>query len=250
MLALALAALVLSCVSVATASAGATSASAATGAPASTPVGTHVESIDASGSQPPAETGRPVASTDATTASNVSATVVYEGDRLVLRAAPNQTIQLRTNASPGTTFQIEFRTNGNFHSLAEATTAEDGTAVARLDLTTVDAGTDVRIVVRHDQTTVGEASGVVIDPESTTETSATTSDGTTARPTTYDESEVSYTTTTTTITTTATTTATPATTAGSSSERQADGVGIPGFGVPVALVGLLGALALARRRRT
>ncbi|WP_157971704.1 BGTF surface domain-containing protein [Halorussus litoreus] len=225
----------------------ATDTTAATHAGA--PVGTHAESIDASGSQPAAEIDRSAASTDTATTSNVSATVVYEGDRLGLRAAPNQTIRLRTNASPGTTFQIVFRTNGNFHSLAEATATEDGTAVASLDLTTVEAGTDVRVVVRHEQTTVAEAPGVVIDPESGTATSVTTISGTTARPTTttpttYDESEFWST------TTTATATTTPTTTAGSPTEEQADGVGIPGFGVPVALVGLLGVLALARRRTT
>lgn len=95
------------------------------------------------------------------TDTEVNATVVYEGDRVVLHPSEGQTVRLRTNADPGTEFSVELWSNGTLDKLARPTVSEEGPATATLDLTSYDVGTEVRVVVRHDDVKVGQAPAVV-----------------------------------------------------------------------------------------
>lgn len=94
------------------------------------------------------------------TAENVSVTFAHEGERLVLRPADGQNVTLRTNAEPGTRFEIELWSNGTLRSLAEAVT-DDGSATATFDLRGLEPETELRMVARYDDRKVGETTGVV-----------------------------------------------------------------------------------------
>lgn len=169
-----------------------------------------------------AETG---VSTTATPgeAENVSASFVRGGDALATRVAENRTVEIETNAEPGTELTLELRENGNFVREAVAPVSEDGRASVAFDHMQMEAGTEVTVTVRYDGATLAEASGTVGDA--------------TATPTTYNESGVPS---------TVTTTAETATTAQTTGSSANDGA-VPGFGASGAVAAVVAGLALARR---
>lgn len=94
----------------------------------------------------PAETDRSTASADRADA--INATILYEGDRLVVRAAENQTVRVRTDADPGTEITVEARAGGEFIKTRNVVVSENGTATATFDFSDVAAGTEFTASVR------------------------------------------------------------------------------------------------------
>lgn len=159
----------------------------------------------------------------------LTAEFVYEGERLTLHPTDEQSVRMRTNADPGSELTVELRVDGAFVSEARAPVADDGTATATFDLRQFDSGTEFAVVA-PDGT---RADGVVVEASNETTHTATT----------HDESEFAF-------TTAATTTATDAPTDGGDTTDGNDGNDgtVPGLGVPMALIALLAALAVARQR--
>ncbi len=105
-----------------------------------------------------------VAQTDTTNESrNLTATVVRDGDRLEFTPTREQNVTIRTNATAGTKLMVVLRENGMYTDQYDATVAENGTATLSLDLRSVEPGTNVSLVVRHEQQTLTKASGVVTE---------------------------------------------------------------------------------------
>jgi len=89
--------------------------------------------------------------------------IVHEGDSLALDAATDQRIRGETDLAPGTKLEVRVRSAGSspFLLTAEATVSEEGTFEASVDLSGVDAGTTVDVVVRHDGETAAETTGEI-----------------------------------------------------------------------------------------
>jgi hypothetical protein len=89
--------------------------------------------------------------------------IVHEGDSLALDAATDQRIRGETDLAPGTKLEVRVRSAGSspFLLTAEATVSEEGTFEATVDLSGVDGGTTVDVVVRHDGETAAETTGEI-----------------------------------------------------------------------------------------
>ena len=161
----------------------------------------------------------------------LSVTFVHEGDRLVVQQATDQTIRVETNAGAGTNLTIEAKSGGEFLKASGVTVAEDGMATGTFDFDDVASGTEFTVSVRDGSRTLAETDGVILN-ESAMATETTTDAPT---ETTTDDTE-------TTADDTKTTADVPETTTQGDSES-----GVPGFGVPVALLALVAGVALARR---
>ncbi|UPV75272.1 PGF-CTERM sorting domain-containing protein [Halorussus limi] len=144
----------------------------------------------------------------------ISVEFVHDGDRIVLENAPNQTVEVRTDAEPGRELTVQMQSD-KFVRTSPAVVGEDGTATATFDLSDVESGREITLqVASGDAETVG-----VILNESAMADETTTTDAPTE--TTTDGNE---------------------TTAHGDNESS-----VPGFGVPVALCALAAGAALARR---
>lgn len=178
------------------------------------------------------------ATTTESSAEDVSATIVHDGDALWLHAVADQFVTVETTADAGTELTVVLREDGNFVDAVGATVSEDGTATATLDLRTFEPGTSVSVGVQYEQETLAQVEGEIAAESTASEPTAT--------PTTYDESEFAFT------STAATTDDASAGEDATTEETTLDetgGIGVPGFGGPAALAALLAALALARRRQ-
>ncbi|PSP56038.1 hypothetical protein BRC82_02565 [Halobacteriales archaeon QS_1_67_19] len=243
-----------------------------------------------------------------------NATIGHDGDRLVVRAAENQTIRIRTDAEPGTEITVVAKSSSQFLKTQTVAVSDDGTATATFDFYDVAAGTefvasvqkaegssvdgllvnDTATIDAEEPLTVASGSNLTVRGETSAEpgtelvVGAKSSDGTSflktaratvsedgtfaatfnfadvepgtefevavrenatltpgpiegvVRETTTDESESAFTTAGETETTSTTTTV-------RGTDGHADEFGVPGFGVPVALLALLAAIALATR---
>ncbi|WP_135853669.1 BGTF surface domain-containing protein [Halorussus salinus] len=153
----------------------------------------------------------------------LSVTFVHEGDRLVVQQATDRTIRVETNAGVGTNLTIEAKSGGEFLKASGVTVAEDGMATGTFDFDDVTSGTEFTVSVRDGSRTLAETDGVILNESAmvTETTDAPTETTTDDTETTADET---------------------GTTTGGDSES-----GVPGFGVPVALLALVAGVALARR---
>ncbi|UPW01321.1 PGF-CTERM sorting domain-containing protein [Halorussus gelatinilyticus] len=145
---------------------------------------------------------------------------VHDGERLVLENTANQTVKLRTDAEPGEKVVVKIE-GESFGIMTPEVVAADGTANATFDLSDVPSGTEVNLTL---QSSSKVTEGVILN-ESAMATETTTDAPT---ETTTDD--------------TATTTDEIETTTQGDNES-----GIPGFGVPVALLALVAGVAHARR---
>ncbi|MFB6307736.1 MAG: BGTF surface domain-containing protein [Haloarculaceae archaeon] len=90
--------------------------------------------------------------------------LVYEGDRLTVENESGQTIRGETDLSAGTDLVVRVRsTNGGSPFLYQqpATVRDDGTFEATFNFSAVQPGTEFEVVVRNDERTFVDTSGVV-----------------------------------------------------------------------------------------
>lgn len=89
----------------------------------------------------------------------------HEGDRLTLAALETETVGGETDLAPGTEVTVRLSSTSSaspFLVQRTATVADDGTFAAEVDLVGVANGTTFEATVRHDDTAVASAEGVVI----------------------------------------------------------------------------------------
>ena len=160
---------------------------------------------------------RAVAQTDtATESENVTVTFVHDGDEFVIENAKNATVRVRTDAERGRKLTVMIQID-RFIRTAPAVVGKNGTATATFNLSDVESGTEITVKVNPGNAAIV---GRVLNESAVVTTASTT--------------------------TTAGTTTTP----DDGPDGHADEfIDVPGFGVPVALAALVGALALARRRK-
>lgn len=169
-------------------------------------------------------------------------------ETLVVHADSEWTIRGETNLQPGTELSVNAESESNipnsFDVSESVTVREDGTFAVSMDVDEGSFGTEMSIEIVHphgpplEHVTGRIVNQTVFEEKMSEETTAeptTSTRTTTTQLTTYDESGFWDTTTTTTSTETPTT------------DSQSDETGVPGFGVPVTLVGLLTAFWLTRR---
>lgn len=130
------------------------------GAIVGTPVSTS-DVADASLAEPTLS----VASSETAANGSVSATIVHDGP-LVVRAAPNQTVRVKSNAPAGTEMTVRL-SSGRFNLLkaSQVTVGSDGTATATFNLSGVEPGTTFTATVSEDAET--EVTGVVVNASAT-----------------------------------------------------------------------------------
>lgn len=159
----------------------------------------------------------------------------YPRETFLVHPAPDQTVIGKTNLRPGTELTVkaindEMNSPKAFTRSTNVTVREDGTFVADLNFTGIEPGTNFSVKVGPGLT---YRDGRVVNESTSIPTVTTTASPTTiASSTTVDESGFS--------------TDTPTT--DESPDGHADGFGVPGFGVPVALLAILAGLVLALRR--
>ena len=103
-------------------------------------------------------------------AASANASIVTEGEELVLQPEANRTIRGETDLEPGTELSVMME-GDQFIKTSVATVAEDGTFESTVDLSDL-GGERLRVSVRHDDATLVEAEGRVActgDCETTTE---------------------------------------------------------------------------------
>jgi hypothetical protein len=112
----------------------------------------------------PVEETSPVAEQDHST------TFDYDGDRLTLSAAPNQTVAGETDLAPGTNVTVRLRSSdaaNPFLRSLTATVSDDGRFTATTNMTAVEPGATFETTVRydgdHDGDTIAVADGVVTE---------------------------------------------------------------------------------------
>lgn len=90
-------------------------------------------------------------------------TVQYDGDRLTVAAAPNQTVVGTTDLEPGTTLTVRVRSAGDqpFLKSAEATVEESGRFEVVFDFSVVEPGAEFTLTIAETDT---EVEGVVVEP--------------------------------------------------------------------------------------
>jgi PGF-CTERM protein len=159
----------------------------------------------------------------------LSVTFVHDDEQLAVQQAANQTVRIKTNAGAGTNLTVEAKAGGEFLKADGVTVNEDGTATGTFDFGGVTSGTEFAISVRDGGQTLAETDGVILNESAMT--AETTTDAPTG--TTTDE--------------TATMADEPETTTETETTQGDSESGVPGFGVPVALLALVAAVALARR---
>lgn len=92
-------------------------------------------------------------------AASANASIVTEGEELVLQPETNRTIRGETDLEPGTELSVMME-GDQFIKTSVATVAEDGTFESTVDLSDL-GGERLRISVRHDDATLVEAEGRV-----------------------------------------------------------------------------------------
>jgi surface glycoprotein (TIGR04207 family)/PGF-CTERM protein len=174
--------------------------------------------------------------------------LTYDGDQITVNSAANQTISGETSLAPGTTFSVRVQsdqTSGEPFILndQEVVVQADGTFTAELDFSEAAVNSTFTASLRHGGTQVDSAPGKVVEMATTTTTTEETTT-TTTQTTTTEETTTEETTTEETTTEATTTEPTPTST---TTEGDGGGGGIPGFGIGLALVAVLGAALLALR---
>lgn len=110
-------------------------------------------------------TATAVASADATTADAVpNASIDYDGERLVVERAENQTITGETTLDAGEQVTVRVRSSNAenpFLRQTVATVDDDGAFAASVDFAEIEDGTEFTVVVTYNGTTLAEAPGVV-----------------------------------------------------------------------------------------
>ncbi|MFC4450992.1 BGTF surface domain-containing protein [Halorussus aquaticus] len=96
---------------------------------------------------------------------NHEVTFVHDGGRLVLETAENQTVRVRSDATPGTEFTVQVKASGEFLKAQKVALGDDGTATAAFDLSDVRGGTEFVASVRQSRDTGVE--GLVVNESAT-----------------------------------------------------------------------------------
>jgi PGF-CTERM protein len=111
------------------------------------------------------ENGSSAVESSNSTAENTTVTITHDGP-LVLRSAPNQTVSVESNASPGTELSVTLRsTKFNLLMSSRVTVSEDGTGTAAFDLSDVGPGVTFSVTAGAD--TDAEVSGIVVNESAT-----------------------------------------------------------------------------------
>ena len=133
------------------------------GAAASAPVTADVS--------PSEDANERISDTDSSvTSSNANTTIDHEGP-LVLRAASNQSVQIRSDAPAGTNVTVGLRsTRYNVLKSSEVTIGDDGTGTATFNLSRVEPGASFTVTVRGSD---ARADGVVVNESATVHRDAT-----------------------------------------------------------------------------
>jgi hypothetical protein len=133
---------------------------AVAGAPVTTPADASVAGTDG----PVADANSSVASGDA------NVTIDHDGP-LVLRAAPNQTVRVRSDAPAGTETTVTLRSaRYNLLKSSEVTVGDDGTGTATFNLSRVEPGASFTVTARDSD---ARAKGVVVNESATVHRDAT-----------------------------------------------------------------------------
>ena len=112
----------------------------------------------------------PVTEANQTADRDHDTTLDYDGDRLTLSAAPNQTVAGETDLAPGTNVTVRLRSSdaaNPFLRMLTATVSDDGRFTATTNMTAVEPGATFEATVRydgdHDGDTIAVADGVVTE---------------------------------------------------------------------------------------
>lgn len=89
---------------------------------------------------------------------------VYDGERLTVEPAPEQSIRGETDLDEGTELSVRLRSSGEnpFLKSTTATVGDDGAFEATFDMTDVDPGTTFEVVVQRNGTAVVNTTGEVV----------------------------------------------------------------------------------------
>jgi surface glycoprotein (TIGR04207 family)/PGF-CTERM protein len=180
----------------------------------------------------------------------MESTSLVNGDEITVESASNQTISGTSTLADGTMVDVRVvsdETPGEGFILTEKEIEiQDGEFAATLDFSgaAVNSTFDVTVTETETGKELATGSGTVVEATVTTTTTKTT---TTTTPTTTTPTTTTPTTTTPTTTTPTTETTTQPTDTPTTTEGDGGGGGIPGFGMGIALVAVLGAALLALR---
>ncbi|MFH5799723.1 BGTF surface domain-containing protein [Haladaptatus sp. CMAA 1911] len=188
-----------------------------------------------------------------TTANNSSVSINHEETPIVLEAAGDQSIRGNTTLDPGTKLEVQIQAPNQFFMSQSVAVSSDGTFAVTFNFSDFESGTEFGVVVglpRNNSTdldALATVHGVLRTRSKTTANdTATTTEAMTSTTATETTAMASETSEASTSKATETTTRTASTDLEKAADPRTESEGQPGFGVLLALVGLLG-LGLFRR---